>query len=36
MKRKAIENAYADFIHNDLTKWEEDSDLMKWLNSLCE
>jgi site-specific recombinase XerD len=36
MKRKAIEGAYADFIPDGLPKWEDDSDLMQWLNSLCE
>ncbi len=36
MKRKAIENAYPDLVPDGLPKWEEDGDLMKWLNSLCE
>lgn len=36
MKRKAIENAYPDLVPNGLPKWEEDGDLMRWLNSLCE
>jgi len=36
MKRKAIENAYADFIPEGLPKWEDDGDLMQWLNTLCE
>ena len=36
MKRKAIEAAYADFIPDGLPKWEDDSGLMQWLNSLCE
>ena len=36
MKRKAIENAYQDLVPDDFPKWEEDGNLMKWLNSLCE
>lgn len=36
MKRKAIENAYPDLVPDGLPKWEEDGDLMRWLNSLCE
>ncbi|WP_373657479.1 tyrosine-type recombinase/integrase [Sporomusa acidovorans] len=36
MKRKAIENAFPDLVPDGLPKWEEDGDLMKWLNSLCE
>jgi len=36
MKRKAIENAYPDLVPEGLPKWEEDGDLMRWLNSLCE
>jgi len=36
MKRKAIENAYQDLIPEELPKWEEDGDLMRWLNSICE
>jgi len=36
MKRKAIENAYQDFMPVDLPSWEEDGNLMKWLNSLCD
>jgi len=36
MKRKAIENAYVNLVPNTAPKWEEDGDLMKWLNSLCE
>jgi len=36
MKRKAIENAYPDLVPDGLPKWEEDSDLMRWLNSLCK
>lgn len=36
MKRKAIENAYPDLVPHGLPKWEEDGDLMRWLNSLCE
>ncbi|MBC2579058.1 site-specific integrase [Clostridium sp. DJ247] len=36
MKRKAIENAYTDLVPNTAPKWEEDGDLMNWLNTLCE
>lgn len=36
MKRKAIENAYIDLLPESAPKWEEDGDLMNWLNSLCE
>ena len=35
MKRKAIERAYIDFIPEGLSKWEDDGDLMNWLNMLC-
>lgn len=36
IKRKAIESAYVDLIPDSIPKWEEDGDLMNWLNSLCE
>lgn len=36
MKRKAIENAYVDLVPDSVPKWEEDGDLMRWLNSLCD
>jgi hypothetical protein len=36
MKRKAIENAYIDLLPDSVPKWEEDGDLMNWLNSLCD
>ena len=36
MRRRAIENAYVDLVPDTIPKWEEDGDLMKWLNSLCE
>jgi Site-specific recombinase XerD len=36
MKRKAIEKAYENFIPDDTPRWEDDGDLMKWLNSLCD
>ena len=35
MKRKAIEKAYVDIVPERLPKWNEDGNLMKWLNSLC-
>jgi integrase/recombinase XerD len=36
MKRKAIEKAYVDLVPDTVPKWEEDGDLMNWLNRLCE
>jgi site-specific recombinase XerD len=36
MKRKAIENAYVDLVPNDLPRWEEDGELMKWLSNFCK
>lgn len=33
-KRKAIENAYPELINVDLPDWNNDTDLMQWLNSL--
>lgn len=33
-KRKAIENAYPDLIQSKIPNWKEDSDLLKWLNTL--
>ena len=33
-KRKAIENAYPELINVDLPNWNNDIDLMQWLNSL--
>lgn len=35
MKRKALENAYVDLGTEELPKWEEDGELMRWLDSLC-
>ena len=35
MKRNAIEKAYVNLVPETVPKWEEDGDLMKWLNSLC-
>lgn len=35
MKRKAIEKAYVNLLPDTVPKWEEDGNLMKWLNSLC-
>ncbi|MGM0438738.1 MAG: site-specific integrase [Bacillota bacterium] len=35
MKRKAIENAYQDLVPDEFPKWEKDSNLMQWLNSIC-
>ena len=33
-KRKAIESAYPDLIQTDIPNWNEDEDLLKWLNTL--
>lgn len=35
MKRKAIENAYQDLVPDEFPKWEKDSNLIQWLNSIC-
>ena len=35
MKRNAIEKAYVNLVPDTVPKWDEDGDLMKWLNSLC-
>ncbi len=35
LKRKALESAYIDFGSGDLPSWEEDDDLMNWLQNLC-
>lgn len=36
MKRKAIENAYVDLVPNEIPRWEEDGELMKWLSNFCK
>lgn len=36
MKRKAIESAYMDLSPQDMPKWEENEDLMCWLQNLCK
>jgi integrase/recombinase XerD len=36
MKRKALENAYPDLVTEKMPKWENDGDLMQWLNNLCD
>ncbi len=35
MKRKALESAYVDLGTDELPKWKDDGDLMRWLDSLC-
>jgi site-specific recombinase XerD len=35
IKRKAIEKAYVNLVPETVPKWDEDGNLMKWLNSLC-
>ena len=36
MKRKAIESAYMDLSPLEMPKWEENEDLMYWLQNLCK
>lgn len=36
MKRKAIESAYIDLSPADMPKWEENENLMYWLQNLCK
>lgn len=36
MKRKAIESAYVDLSIGEMPKWEENEDLMHWLQNLCK
>ncbi|MCL5770716.1 MAG: site-specific integrase [Actinobacteria bacterium] len=36
MKRKAIESAYTDLSPVDMPNWEENEDLMYWLQNLCK
>jgi len=36
MKRKAIESAYVDLSPKDMPKWDENQDLMFWLQNLCK
>lgn len=36
MKRKAIESVYTDLSPIDMPKWEENKDLMYWLQNLCK
>jgi site-specific recombinase XerD len=34
MKRKALEEAYADVVTNDLPEWQQNADLLEWLKNL--
>jgi site-specific recombinase XerD len=34
-KRKALESAYTEFVTQDIPNWQEDTDLLKWLNDFC-
>ena len=36
MKRKALENAYLELEAGELSSWENDGDLMNWLQNLCK
>ncbi|MEW5954026.1 MAG: tyrosine-type recombinase/integrase [Bacillota bacterium] len=35
LKRKALESAYPEILIQDVPIWEEDIDLMKWLQDFC-
>ena len=34
-KRKALESAYIELVTQDIPNWQEDTDLLKWLNDFC-
>lgn len=34
-KRKALESAYMDVVTQDIPVWDEDTDLLKWLEDFC-
>jgi len=36
MKRKALEAAYIDLHTEKMPNWKNDTNLMEWLNNLCE
>jgi integrase/recombinase XerD len=36
MKRKALESSYKELQSEALPDWEEDDDLMQWLQNLCK
>ncbi|MGV8154087.1 MAG: tyrosine-type recombinase/integrase [Alkaliphilus sp.] len=36
LKRKALESVYADVVTQDVPVWEEDTDLLKWLQEFCK
>jgi len=35
VKRKALESVYPEILTQDVPVWEEDIDLMKWLQDFC-
>ncbi len=34
-KRKALESAYMDVVTQDIPVWDEDADLLNWLQDFC-
>jgi site-specific recombinase XerD len=34
-KRKVLESAYTEFVTQDIPDWQDDMDLLKWLNDFC-
>jgi site-specific recombinase XerD len=34
MKRKALEDAYADVVSDELPEWQQNTDLLEWLKNL--
>jgi Site-specific recombinase XerD len=34
-KRKALESAYMEIETQDIPAWDEDTDLLKWLQNIC-
>jgi len=36
MKRKALESAYMELDMGEMPSWENDGDLMNWLQYLCK
>ena len=36
MKRKALEESYKELYTDEMPKWNDDENLMQWLNNLCK
>ncbi|MGV8146280.1 MAG: hypothetical protein ACLKAK_10795 [Alkaliphilus sp.] len=36
LKRKTLESVYADVVTQEVPVWEEDTDLLKWLQEFCK